>query len=110
MNNTQSLKLTAYFFIPLCFLLFNGCGAAWKAKPRCFVNSNYLSRIEEDLVNKPLRVGIVPLAYRDKSVSMKVTDIFMLLDYRSKPFFKSLLLVTGNFLKLIKYHHEFAFF
>ena len=77
MNNTQSLKLTAYFFIPLCFLLFSGCGAAWKAKPRCFVNNNYLSRIEEDLVNKPLRVGIVPLAYRDKNVSMKVTDIFM---------------------------------
>ena len=77
MTDTQSLKLKSYFFIPLCFLLLSGCGAAWKAKPRSFVNNNYLSRIEEYLVKKPLRVTIVPLAYRDKSVSMKVTDIFM---------------------------------
>ncbi len=77
MTNTQSLKRTSYFLIPLCFLLINGCGAAWKAKPRSFVNNNYLSRIDEYLVKKPLRVAVVPLAYKDKSVSMKVTDIFI---------------------------------
>ena len=77
MTDTQSLKLKSYFFIPLCFLLLSGCGAAWKAKPRSFVNNNYLSRIEEYLVKKPLRVTVVPLAYRNKNVSMKVTDIFI---------------------------------
>jgi hypothetical protein len=44
------------------------------------------------------------------AAAKKVTDILVLLDYRSKPFFKSHLLVIGNFLKLIKYHHELAFF
>ena len=77
MTNTQSLKLKSYFFILLCFLLFSGCGAAWKAKPRSFVNNSYLSRIEEYLVKNPLRVTVVPLSYRNKSVSMKVTDIFI---------------------------------
>jgi len=77
MTNTQSLKLKSYFIILLCFLLFSGCGAAWKAKPRSIVNNTYLSRIEGYLVKKPLRVTVVPLAYRDNSVSMKVTDIFI---------------------------------
>ena len=77
MTNTQSLKLKSYFFIPLCFLLFNGCGAAWKAKPRSIINNKYLSRIEDYLVKKPLRVTVVPLSHQNKSVSMKVTDIFI---------------------------------
>jgi len=77
MAYTHLLKLKSCYLIPIFFLLFSGCGAAWKAKPRAFVNNRYLSHIDEYLVNKPLRVGVTPLMYRDKSVSMKVTDIFI---------------------------------
>ncbi|MGV7223413.1 MAG: CsgG/HfaB family protein [Nitrospinales bacterium] len=77
MVDKHSLKLKPFYLIPICFLLLNGCGAAWKSKPRVFVNNSYLSHMEEYLVKKPLRVGVTPLAYKDKSVSMKVTDIFI---------------------------------
>lgn len=72
-----SLKFKSLFLIPIFFLLLSGCGAAWKSKPRVFVNNSYLSRSEERLENRPLRVGITPLSYPDKRVSDKVTDILM---------------------------------
>lgn len=77
MGFTQYYNFRCYLLILLCLLFFSGCGAAWKAKPRVFVNNSYLSQSEERLETKPLRVGITPLAYQDKSVSEKVTDILM---------------------------------
>ena len=57
--------------------LFSGCGAAWKAKPRVFVNKSYLSENKENLEMNPLRIGVTPLEYTDKIISDKVTDIFV---------------------------------
>jgi len=74
---TKYYNFRYYLSILLCLLFFSGCGAAWKSKPRVFVNNSYLSQSEERLENKPLRVGITPLAYQDRSVSDKVTDILM---------------------------------
>ncbi len=77
MNCIPNLLIRFCLLISICLFLFSGCGAAWKAKPRVFINKSYLSDKKENLEINPLRVGVTPLAYDDKNVSDKVTDIFV---------------------------------
>ena len=77
MNCTKFIVFRACLLISICLFFLGGCGAAWKAKPRVFVNKSYFSEKNENLEMDPLRVGVTPLSYHDKIVSEKVTDIFV---------------------------------